>query len=151
MPAYGSGSEQLAALGKRLKQAGAAGMRTELLQGLRAGAAPMVPAVKRAAEAKLPKAGGLNKQVAGQKITVSVRLSGKNAGVRLATTAPDTKETNSGYVRHPSPRNNRKKWRITKMPAAVGWWSDTLAEKGPSVTPELVAVMNRIARRIQGR
>ena len=97
----GSGSAQLAALAVRLKAQGDATIRPKLLQGLKAGAAPCIAAVKAAAIDKLPHNGGLNEQVAGQKITVSVRTGARTAGIRMNTSAPDTKQTDEGGVRHP--------------------------------------------------
>ena len=97
----GSGSAQLAALAVRLKAQGDKTIRPQMLQGLKAGAAPCTVAVKAAATEKLPHGGGLNIQVAGQKVTVSVRTGARTAGIRMNTTAPDTKQTDAGGVRHP--------------------------------------------------
>jgi hypothetical protein len=149
MPVYGDGTAKMAALGVALKRAPKL-YRVELQREIRVAAQPLVPALRDAAREKLPSAGGLNEQVAGQRITVSVRLGPKTAGVRLVTTAPDTSQTDKGFVRHPSPRNNRKKWRVTKLPRARGWWTDTLVRKSPSVTPAVLRVMDKTARRIQG-
>jgi hypothetical protein len=143
-------SAELAALGQRLKRAGGpGGLRPALIGGLRSAAAPLVPAVKDAARSQLPKSGGLNEQVAGQDVKVTVRLTGKAAGVRLTTTAPDTKQTDSGYVRHPV--FGKKPWVRQEIPAAKGWWSGTLARKGPAVTAELKAVQAAITVEIMAR
>lgn len=144
-------SAQLAMIGARLKAAGAVSLRRELIRGLKDGAAPIVPALKQAARDQLPKSGGLNEQVASQDIKVSVRLTGRQAGVRLATTAPDTAQTDAGFVRHPSPRNNRKKWRVTQIPNARGWWSQTIPAHAGEVTAVLTAAQLRIIREVQGR
>lgn len=148
MPVVGGGSEQLAALGVRLKEAGIVGARRDMLRGIKSGAAPCVAAVKAAAEAKLPHGGGLNVQVAGQKVSVSVRTGARTAGVRMTTTAPDTSQTDSGYVRHPV-FGNRKKWITQQIPAAKGWWSTTLKESVPMVQPFIEAAMKDTAERIQ--
>jgi hypothetical protein len=145
----GSGSAQLAALAVRLKATGDKGLRVELLRGLKAGAEPLVEKVAEAARSQLPKGGGLNEQVAGQKVKVQVRTGARTAGVRMTTTAPDTKQTDAGFVRHPV-YGNRKKWVTQKIPAAVGWWSKTLADGGLAVQPELTATMERVALEIQG-
>ena len=140
MPVAGSGSKQLAALAVRIKAAAPTGLRVELLRGLKEGAKPLIPKVAKAAEEKLPHAGGLNEQVAGQKVTVQVRTGAKTAGVRLTTRAPDTAMTDSGFVRHPIyGRRGKGDWRTQQIPGAKGWWSDTLAEAAPDVTPELMA------------
>ena len=148
MAAVGAGSEQLAALAARLKVAGEKGLRTELLRGLKKGAEPLVQKVTEAARDQLPKGGGLNEQVAGQKVKVQVRTGARTAGVRMTTTAPDTAMTDSGFVRHPV-YGNRKKWVTQQIPAAKGWWSQTLADGGSDVTPELLKVMEETATAIQ--
>ena len=151
MPVTGSGSEQLAALAKRIKAAAPTGLRVELLRWLKEGAKPLIPKVHDAAIAKLPRAGGLNEQVAGQKVTVQVRTGAKTAGVRLKTTAPDTKQTDEGWVRHPIyGRRGKGDWRTQQIPNAKGWWSDTLAKSAPEVTPELMAAMEAVSVQIQG-
>lgn len=151
MPTFSPGSAQLAALGRRLKVAGARDLRLELIRGLKTGAAPLVPAVKQAARDQLPKSGGLNEQVAGQKVTVSVRLAGKTAGVRLQTTAPDTQQTDQGFVRHPVyARQGRKRvWVTQRIPNARGWWSQTIPKKAPDVTAALVAAQLRVGAKVQ--
>jgi hypothetical protein len=148
MAAVGAGSERLAALAVRLKATGEKGLRTQLLRGLKSGADPLVKKVIEAAVAKLPHGGGLNEQVAGQKVKVQVRTGARTAGVRLTTTAPDTAMTDSGFVRHPV-YGNRKKWITQQIPAAKGWWSQTLADGGSEVTPELLKVMEETAAAIQ--
>jgi len=151
VPVAGSGSKQLAALAVRIKAAAPSGLRVQLLRGLKAGAKPLIPKVHDAAIAKLPRAGGLNEQVAGQKVTVQVRTGAKTAGVRLKTTAPDTKQTDEGWVRHPIyGRRGKGDWRTQQIPAAKGWWSDTLTEASPDVTPELLAAMEAVSVQIQG-
>jgi hypothetical protein len=172
MRVAGSGSQRLAALAVRIKAEAPTGLRVELLRGLKAGAAPLIPKVHDAAIAQLPHAGGLNEQVAGQKVTVQVRMGAKTAGVRLKTTAPDTKQTDEGWVRHPvfsmktTDRQGKTariakvnghysesasvKWRTQQIPAAKGWWSATLAKSAPKVTPALMAAMKTVAAKIQG-
>lgn len=145
----GNGSAELAALAARLKATGDKGLRLQLLRGLKAGAAPLIPAVREAATEQLPKQGGLNEYVAKQKITVSVRTGARTAGVRLVTTTPATEQTNSGFVRHPTfGRRGKGDWKVTETQA--GWWSDTLAASAPVVTPQLLKVLEETAVAIQG-
>jgi hypothetical protein len=44
----------------------------------------------------------------------------------------------------------KAEWVEQQIPNAKGWWSETLANSGPLVEPELKAVMNIIADEIQG-
>jgi len=149
MPVVGNGSERLAALAVRLKVAGDVTLRRELLRVLKSAANPLVKDVAEAAREKLPHAGGLNEQVAGQKVKVQVRTGARTAGVRLTTSAPDTKQTDSGFVRHPV-YGNRKKWVTQKIPNAAGWWSKTLADKGPEVTTHLIEAMKVVEHEVNG-
>jgi hypothetical protein len=140
----GNASLELRSIAGRLRAAGDKGNLNALRKGLRAGAGPLIPAVRQAAIAKLPKTGGLNQQVAGQQVKVSVRMSARTADVRLTTTAPDTAMTDSGFVRHPT-YGNRSRWITQQIPDAAGWWSDTLARKSVEVTPVLLAELERVA------
>jgi hypothetical protein len=145
------GAKQLQQLGVRLKAAGARDIKLEMTRGLRAAAAPLVPLVKQAAVEQLPKGGGLNQQVAGQRVTVSVVAAGRNTGVRLKTTAPDTRQTDSGYVRHPVfGHKTDRKWVTQSIPAAVGWWTKTLENAAPTVRPAMEAVLKVIAIKVRG-
>lgn len=137
------GTTQLRELGAKLKAAGASGIRLQLIRGLKEAAKPLPAAVKAVALADLPKTGGLNAQVAGQKITTSVRLSGTSAGVRLTTTAPDTRQTDNGYVRHPT-FGHKGRWVTQSIPEATGWWSGTLLIKSQEQAPKILAVMEAV-------
>lgn len=115
---------------------------------MRVGAQPLVPAVHDAARAELPKSGGLNELVAGQKITVSVRTGANTAGVRLITKASAARQAEEGAVWHPV-WGHRDRWKPTDV--RPGYWSNTLTERSPEVTPALIAVMARVAGEIQGK
>lgn len=142
-----SGSAQLREVALRLKATGQSGLKVEMTRALRTGAAPLIPAVKNSAIEKLPKEGGLNRQVAGQKITVSIRTGPRTSGVRLTTTAPDTAQTNSGFVRHPV-FGHRDRWVTQQIPDASGWWTDPLTAASPAITPVLIAVIDGVSERI---
>jgi hypothetical protein len=160
MPAA-NGSVQLAKLAATLKVVAARDLRLQMMRGLREGAKPLIPLVHEAADRQLPKAGGLNKRVAAQKVSVSVRTGARTAGVRLTTKDLDTKETDSGYVRHPvfnrrykkGPNAGKRVWakKNQPLPAAAGWWSKTLAESAPAVQPAMAKVLYDVAVELQGR
>jgi hypothetical protein len=145
-----NGSAELAAVAARLKLAGDAALRLQLLRGLRNGAKPLIPRVQDAARAQLPRAGGLNEQVASQRVSVQIRTGARTAGVRLVTRAPDTQQTDQGFVRKPV-FGNRKVWVRQEIPRATGWWSKTLAQHAPEVAPELYRVLEEVAAGIAGR
>jgi hypothetical protein len=150
MPVIGSG--QLEAVGARLKLQGAKGLRRELLVGLKLGAAPLVGDVRAAARAQLPKSGGLNRYVADGDIKVAVRLSGRLTGVRIVNSRKNAKKggtsdfgTDRGVIRHPV--FGTDKWVEQRLPSA-GWFSKTLEDKAPSVTPFVVAALESVAVRM---
>lgn len=142
-------SAQLREIAVRLREAGDRGNLNALRKSIRTSAAPLVSAVKEAAVEKLPHGGGLNEQVASQRVGVSIRTGARTAGVRLTTTAPDTSQTDQGFVRHPV-FGNRKRWVREEIPQAAGWWSQTLTDKAPAVTPLIVAELERVAAYVQG-
>lgn len=149
MPA--NGSEQLRAIAVALKSAGdGVALKRDLTRGIRVAADPLRDSVRTAALRQLPKRGGLNRQVAGQKVTISVLTGARTAGVRLKTTAPDTQQTDSGYVRHPTfGRRGKGEWRTQSVPLARGWWTTTLSIRSAAVTPAILAVMEQTAAKIQ--
>jgi hypothetical protein len=141
-------SLQLHAIAAALKLAGERDVRLGMTRGLRGAAAPLVPLVRHAALRDLPKAGGLNRYVAEQKITVSVRTGVNTAGVRLVTSTPATEQADQGAVRHPTfGRRGRGQWKVTKT--RKGWWTDTLRAGSQSVTPALLRVMDEVAAKIR--
>jgi hypothetical protein len=153
MPA--DASAQLHRIAAACRAQGAGALRLELLRGLKSGAAPLIPLVHEAALRQLPKAGGLNRHVAAQKVSVSVRTGARTAGVRLTTKDLDTKETDSGIIRHPvfnrRYKDGKRVWikEDQKIPAAEGWWSKTLAGSGPTVDAGLYSVLRAVNAKLQ--
>lgn len=145
-------SAQLHEIALRLKAASTGReLKLELARGIRASAQPLVWAVEASALEQLPHSGGLNRQVASQRVSVSVRTGARTAGVRLLTTAPDTAMTDAGFVRHPTfGRRGKGEWRTQQIPHAVGWWSKTLQRRSPRVTPAVIRVMESVSAKIQG-
>jgi hypothetical protein len=96
--------------------------RKEVLRALRRRLREPLPGVQRAITASamdtLPKRGGLAAWVAAEKITASLRLSGRAARVRLQGKRQSTRAQSdlaaidAGEVRHPSwGRRGRGQWR----------------------------------------
>lgn len=128
----GSGPEQLRAIAAHCKELGDRGLLNRTRATLRVQAAPLIAAAKAEAVQRLPKRGGLNEQVASQRWTVQALAGARTAGVRLRTKAPDTLQTDDGFVRHPVfGRRGKGSWRTQAIPQAKGWASDTVDEHGP--------------------
>ncbi len=146
------GNAEIAALGRLVKAQGEGQLRRDLLAGLRKAAKPLVADVRQAAFEELPKHGGLNVRVAESKIGVRTRLTGASAGVRIVNTAPAGKKggtrdfgTDTGHLRHPVFGTDR--W-VTQELATPGWFSKTLEQESPKVTPEVLAAMRETLERI---
>jgi hypothetical protein len=142
-------SQRLHAIAGRLRVEGQRGLRLEMNRTLRAGAAPLVTAVRGAARTQLPHSGGLAELEASQPIRVSVLTGARNAGVRISTRTRGSSQTDKGYVRHPVFGEWRPDMPAQQIPQAAGWWTATLTRGSPAVTPLLLAEMNRVGARIQ--
>lgn len=90
-------------------------------------------AIKRAALDTLPRRGGLGVWVAKTRITTTIKLSGRSAGVKLkggrssTRGRSDIKAIDRGRVRAPSwGRRTRASWHTQSVPA--GYFTDTAAK-----------------------
>lgn len=119
----------------------------EFTAGLRAGAQPLISAVRAQALARLPHEGGLAARVAKERVTVSVRASARDASVTLRTSTHDSRATNDGYVRH-LVYGRPDSWVRQEIPQATGWWTKTLERESPKVTPILVAAIEEMSAEI---
>jgi hypothetical protein len=132
----------------------------EMLRGMRKtfreAAQPLIRSAEQAAREQLPKRGGLNQIVAGRHTTVSTLTGARTAGVRLRRARKDAAsyQSNRGFIHHPTPSmlgydRSYWDWIRQEIPAAEGWWTNTMRAGSPAITPAIVAEMNRVARRIQ--
>ena len=138
---------ELPLLAARLKAAGAVGVRAEMVAGLKAAAKPMVPKLQESARNSLPKAGGLNEYVAKRKPKVSVRTTGRTAGVRIRSQVKGN-YTNTGQWRHPV-FGNRKKWAEETYEPAAGWWDRVVKADDGETKAAAVAVLKTVAAQVQ--
>lgn len=145
-----NGSAELRAIAAKCREVGSGELMNRTRATLRAEGAPLKAALRQSALDRLPKAGGLNEQVAGQRITISALAGLRTAGVRLSTTAPDTAQTNDGFVRHPTfGRRGQGEWRTQAIPQAAGWWDDPCEAVGPPVAAAMLATLGRVAAEIE--
>lgn len=146
-----TGAEQLRALGADLRAAGSdgAGLRRELLAGMRALGRPLVEKARASAISVLPKHGGLNQWVADSNIVVRNSLSaGSKVGMRIVSVkgAHNLESIDGGRVRHPV-YGHKTTWVGQSVPQ--GWFSKPLAESAPEVQAMLQVTMDVIGRRIE--
>lgn len=125
-----NGADEFLALSKMLKAAGQADLRRELHKVVPAAARPLIPKVRQAARQSLPKRGGLNERIAKKPLRAQARTGVKTAGVRIVGTKVDPR-INQGRVFHPV--FGRKPGVTQQVPAAEGYFTDTLKESAPQV------------------
>ena len=116
----------------------------ELMIALEKSSKPLRRDAKASALANLPKRGGLNRVIAGARMSVRRRAN----GIRI--TAKGIEQlglTNAGTVRHPV-RGHRDRWVTQAIPKARNWFVKPMQDGAPKVRRELVKAVDKIARRI---
>ena len=142
------GARELGAVAGRLRGAANRDLRLELYRGLRAAVAPIPAAVRRSALATLPRAGGLAALVAASKITTRRRATGADVGIRVTGSHEhDIAAMDRGRVRHPL-YGNKEFWFT--QPVRPGWWSTPAGETAPAARTQVVSVLERIKKQIEG-
>ena len=134
------GAEDFLRLSRALKAAGQTELRKQLNKTMRDAAKPLLPKVKAAAEANLPKKGGLNTRIAKKPFRVQTRTGASTAGVRIVGTKVDPR-IDQGRVYHPV---------FGRSPGVVqqvkpGYFSETLAAEGPAVRDDLAQALEDFA------
>ena len=153
---------QLKAIGLRMKALGAGGnmlaapglgagktLRAQLFGAIRVAVKPAVEATRLAARETLPKRGGLNRYIAGEKIKVSTRLTGPQVGVRIAAQSGQWNGDQS-EVRHPVFGRRNKPWTITRV-STPGWFTETLTRETPKIMGPIYTAMEAVAAEAMGR
>lgn len=145
-----TGAEKFAKVAKALKQAGDKELAKELYSSLNRATKPMRANAKKAAEQRLPKAGGLNKRVAKARLSTR-RRAGKNPGVRIvATGMSQLAMMDKGRVRHPV-YGNRGRWVNQPIPQAEGWFTEPMEEGKPTAQREIVKSLDAVAKKLARR
>jgi hypothetical protein len=143
------GANDFLALSKALKAAGQKGLRNELNKTMRNAAKPLIPKVREAARAGLPKGGGLNERIAKKPYRAQTRTGATNAGVRIVGTKVDPR-IDEGRVYHPV--FGHKPGVVQEVPGAKGYFSDTLRREGSTIQREVVQALtgfvNDLAKRL---
>jgi hypothetical protein len=142
-------SERLHGIATRLRAEGERGVARRMGRRIRVAAQPLARSADEAARQRLPHSGGLNELVADRQTRISVLTGARSAGVRLRRLRSDSAayQTDHGYVHHRT--FGRDPWERQELPGAAGWFTDTMRDGSPAITPVL-AEMNAIGREIQG-
>jgi hypothetical protein len=140
------GANDFLALSKRLKAAGEKGLRNELNKVMRDAAKPLIPKVREAARTSLPKHGGLNERIAKKPLRAQTRTGARTAGVRIVGSKVDPRINNEGRVYHPVFGN--KPGVVQQVPAAKGYFDETLANEGPGIRGEVLGAFGGFVERL---
>lgn len=142
------GSQEMATVARRLKEAGRTDLRKELLAGIREAGKTVIPDIKRAAASTLPRSGGLAAQVASQAYSVrtSLALSGAKVSI-VGRGMKGLRDIDAGRVRHPV-FGDRSTW--VQQSVTPGFVSQTVASKASAVRDEVEGAMDKVAREITG-
>lgn len=141
------GAEQLAALSKALKQAGDKELQRELSRGITDAMKPLRIAIKKSAMDTLPTRGGLDRRVSRSSFRTVRRGGSRIAGVRLtAKNSLALGKLNRGTVRHPV-FGNREVWVTQRV--RPGWWDRPVDASAPQVRRDVIAAMDRVAKKVE--
>lgn len=149
------GSHELEALARRLKEAGGAELRKEMLRGFRAAGKDTIKSVRTSARSTLPKSGGLADLVAKSSFGVRTRLAGDKTGVQIKGTGKTVRglrDIDAGHVKHPvfARSGDRKSWAWVVQSVKPGFFSDPIQKDLPQIRSSIQRVMADVARKIEG-
>ena len=141
------GADEFYRVSKALKAAGETGLRNELNKAVRLAAKPLIPKVRDAARANLPKQGKLNERIAKKPYRAQARTGTNTAGVRIVGTKVDPRINAQGRIQHPV--FGRPGSTVVQFdPDAKGYFDETLREAAPQVQEEVVAVVRLFHARL---
>lgn len=140
------GSDELAQLARRLKDAGDGDLRKELLSSIREAGKKTIPDIRDAAQNTLPKSGGLADRVASQGYAVrtSLALSGAKVSI-VGRGMKELGDIDRGRLRHPV-YGNRSTW--SQQSVTPGFFSRTLEKQATSIRKDIEKALDDIGRRL---
>jgi hypothetical protein len=139
----------------KLKREGNGELRKRLHKQIRDTAKPLLPAVREAAAARFPQRGGLNRHMArGARYRTVVKTGAETAGVSIRANRTDPRVDSEGRIAHPVPQRNGEPERdangrrimvVQHVPAAAGFFSETIQGRAPVIRQDLIAALERWA------
>jgi hypothetical protein len=141
------GTNDFLALSKALKRAGETQLRKELHKAVQSAAKPLIPKMREAARANLPKHGGLNERIAKKPYRVQARTGANTAGVRIVGTKVDPRINNQGRIAHPV-FGRPGSTVVQIVPEARGYFDETLSKGAAPTREAVVKAMSDFADRI---
>ncbi len=140
-----SGADELRSLGAALKGADKA-LRKEIQTALKATVAPLADAVKAEGGSTLPSRGGLAAKVEATRITTKIRMTGRQAGVRIVGKGKlEIEPLDVGVLRHPL-FGNEKFW--FQQSVRPGWWSRPIEERADTIRADLAQAIGDALKRV---
>ncbi len=120
-----SGTEVLASVSRRLRQAGQGGLRRDLIAALKAEAMPLSRRALDALRADAPS--GMRRHLARARPSVQVRTGGANPGVRVGAgkRGSGLRGLDEGRLRHPV-FGNRDRFVEQPVPRSQGDWTSVV-------------------------
>jgi hypothetical protein len=146
------GTEELAALAKRLHAAGSAGqgIRKNIRSSIRVAAKPLGRFIAVSAGRSLPQRGGLGYHIAGAtaSVTGGVSAAGVSARLSLRDKGYDLKSIDRGRLRHPTfGRRGPDDWKDQTVKADT--FTDAFKQGAPAIRTEIEKGLLEVARSIE--
>lgn len=138
-----TGTEQLTVLAAKFRAAADGGLQAELTEGLYRSTTPLTTDARMSALDNLPRRGGLNRIVAGARMTVE---RGPMHVVIVAKGIPQLALTNAGEVVHPVYGHRPREHQL--IPKARNWFFGPMRRGKDKVERELREAMRRVAKDI---
>jgi hypothetical protein len=139
----------------KLKRAGQGDLRKRFHKEMKEAAKPLLPAVRRQAQARFPSTGGLNRHMArGSRYRTVAKTGLSTAGVSIRANRTDPRVDRQGRIAHPVParngepvrdENGRRVMAVQRFPNAVGFFSETIEDRAPMIKRELLDALERWA------
>jgi hypothetical protein len=139
----------------KLKREGQGDLRKRFLADLKKSAKPLLPAIRRQAEARFPGRGGLNRHMSrGSRYRTVAKTGISTAGVSIRANKTDPRVDAQGRVAHPVPGPNgepllnakgRRIMVVQRFPEAVGFFRETIEERAHLVRRDLLDGLERWA------
>lgn len=142
------GAEELAALAKRLRQAGDKDLQRKLYAAINRSTKPLKAELPGSARRTLPRRGGLAERVAKSKYKTQRRTTGRAIGIRVtATNRMEIARMDRGVLRHKT--FGHLPWETQRVPP--GWFTRPADAAAPAARAELDAAMKDITQELNRR
>ena len=161
MAGLADGAEQFAALSRRLKEAGEAGLRRQLYSAINKAAEPIAEKITSVEHLKRYMPDRYAEVLAEDMACTVSKLTGQNPGISMRARSRTRKRKvqwlDQGFINHPvfgRPDQTRREWtwwNAQMRGMKPGFFSDATRDAAPEVRAAILEAMATTARKIQGR